>query len=463
MVTIDPRLIVLSANFIAIFCSLILFIMHRSYPRAIGGLWQWLWSCFVTMLASMLLLARGVIPPIFSIVLGNVLVALLIMLMYAGIRRFTGRTVGYRAMIAVLAGLTLLWTWIAFSEDYSRYGILLSSFVNMVLFGACAFATAAVRSGAGQANIASQFTCGVFVLATFILCVRFFSALFRIDVPTDLFDTSLVHKIYLSSYPVTFLAATFGFMLMTNNRLRDILLDMNRTLEDAVAERTADLQLGIERTKRLEREAANITENERRRIGRELHDDLGQQLTGISLSAEALADLLNTVAPELSSHAYALERAASEAIIKVRGLAHGLMPVGPGSEGLRDALSHLAGSVSTLSNVACTFDYDDPVDIDDENVAANLFRISQESLTNAIRHSRATSVLLRLDEFNGKVSLSITDNGIGFKLEESEMKNAACARGAGLRIMAFRAFLINYALTIESAPGHGTTIRVTEC
>ncbi len=459
MLTIDPRSIVLMANFISVFCSLILLIMCRSYPKTIGGLKEWTWACSMMILASGLLLARGIIPPFFSIVIGNVIVAAIFMLMYSSMRRFAGHAVHTRAMLAILVVLTALWSWAAFGPDYPRYGILLSSFGNMIWLSACAVAT----SRSHQNSAAKRFTRGVFVFAALIVAVRFFTALVRLDVPTDLYDTSLVHKIYLTTYPLTFLAATFGFMLMASNKLRDILLDMNRTLEDAVAERTADLQLEIERARELEREVANIAENERRRIGRELHDDLGQHLTGVSLSAEALADALNPVSPDLSSLAYALEDAASEAIVKVRRIAHGLMPVGPGSEGLRNALTNLAAGVSTLSNVSCSFVYDDPVDIEDENVAANLFRISQESLNNAIRHARASNVLLRLDYVDGKASLSIADNGIGFSIKDNDMKNLSCDRGAGLRIMGFRASVINYALTIESSIGCGTTIRVTEC
>lgn len=454
MLTIDPRSIVLMANFISIFCLAVLLIMCRSFPKSIGGLKEWTWACALAILASALLFARGHISPLLSIVMGNVLIAAIFMLMYASIRRFSGHEVRYRGMAALLAVLTFLWSWAAYGDDYPHYGILLSSLSNTLLMSACTFAI----SRNSQRSAARWFSQGVFVLATLVMALRFFTALMRLDVPTHLFDTSLVHKVYLTTYPLTFLATTFCFMLMASNKLRDVLLDMNRTLEDAVAERTADLQQEIRRARELEREVANIAESERRRIGRELHDDLGQQLTGISLSAQALAEALKPQSPELSGLAHALENAASEAIAKVRQIAHGLMPVGPGSDGLREALTRLASRVSAMSPVACTFDYDDPVDIDDENVAANLFRIAQEAVSNAIRHSRSTRVLLRLDDLDGKVSLSIADNGIGI-----HGPAMSAERGVGVRIMAFRASVINFLLAIESEAGRGTTIRVTQC
>jgi signal transduction histidine kinase len=248
----------------------------------------------------------------------------------------------------------------------------------------------------------------------------------------------------------------FGTLALAARRL----LNANSKLEGAVTERTFELRRELERTRALEREVAHIAEEERRRIGHELHDNLGQRLTGVSLSAEALAASLSTENSPLADHAHAIGNAVSEAISEVRGLAHGLMPVAAGAEGLRDALMRLAESASQLPGIHCAFDFDDPVDICDEVVAANLYRIAQEALNNALRHSGARSIATRLDYAGEKVMLSIADNGSGFAYDAEHGHDTA---SAGLRIMRYRASVINYELKIESDPGRGTTITVIQC
>lgn len=250
----------------------------------------------------------------------------------------------------------------------------------------------------------------------------------------------------------------FGAVAWVSRRL----LTANSRLESAVTERTSELRRELDRTRELEREVARIAEEERRRIGQELHDNLGQQLTGMSLSARALSLMLPSGMSELSPHFEALEQATAQAISDVRGLAHGLMPVEPVPSGLRDALMHMAENSSHPSGVQCTFDFDDPVDIRDDDVAAHLYRIAQEALNNALRHSKARHIAIRLDYVDDKVVMSVTDDGAGFELKDIDQSGRG-RQGAGLRIMRHRASVINYRLKIESAPGRGTTLRAVEC
>jgi signal transduction histidine kinase len=236
-----------------------------------------------------------------------------------------------------------------------------------------------------------------------------------------------------------------------------------RILSDNAAfkKRTIELQCEVNRTKSLERELAAVIESERTRIGRELHDNLGQRLTGISVSAEILATDLLAVDRKLSGKADAIGQATSEAMMQVRSLAHGLMPATSGKNGLRDALADLAASTSALSEINCTFDFDDPVDIEDENSEAHLYRIAQEALNNALRHGQATSIDIRLDYFNGKVVLSIADNGCGFNPDARDAP--PYHSGLGLSTIRSRASIIGYSLEIRSSAGNGTTIKVAEC
>ncbi len=238
------------------------------------------------------------------------------------------------------------------------------------------------------------------------------------------------------------------------------LLDQNAFLQSTVKKKNAALQLELQQKQVLEQQLAHSAAEERRRIGRELHDDLGQRLTGISLSAEALAAQLQATAPQLAPHADALERQASQAISCVRDLAHGLMPVPSGAQGLREALANLARDVSSLTKTACAFDYDDPVEVADEDVATNLYRIAQEALNNAIRHGKASQVSIHLDYVGAKSVLHIADNGAGFNPDDAGHSSQS---GSGLKIMQYRASVSGYALSIESAIGRGTIIKVTEC
>lgn len=283
--------------------------------------------------------------------------------------------------------------------------------------------------------------------------IPFGGALFRIDV-SEQRDVSL--EPYEKFLPAAVLMGGFLFFGGISIASRRMLSD-NAALDAAVNKRTMELQHEISRTKSLERELAVVIESERIRIGRELHDDLGQRLTGISVAAEILASKLLAIDPKLAKQVDDLGRATSEAMMQVRTLAHGLMPVAAGPEGLRDALTDFATSISRLSGIHCTFDFDDPVDVIDESVSTHLYRIAQEAVNNAIRHAHARAIDLRLDERNGKVSLTISDNGDGFDQHHPEFRS-----GLGLKTIAYRASIINYDLEIMSSIGNGTVIRVAE-
>jgi signal transduction histidine kinase len=121
----------------------------------------------------------------------------------------------------------------------------------------------------------------------------------------------------------------------------------------------------------------------------------------------------------------------------------------------------MAIGVSALHGVRCVFDFDDPVDIEDASVATHLYRIAQEAVNNAVRHAHATEIKVRLDEVNGKVVLAVSDNGVGFQAERNDTR-AVQLSGAGMRIMAYRASVINYRLEIDAGADRSTTVRATQ-
>jgi len=388
----------------------------------------------------------------FSILPSNSLLTAGFMLLYVGLRQFNGQSANYRVLAGAWLAVVCLVAGLIHVDQYPT-SLRLFGLLNGTVFLASALAILKTR----KAGLIEWLTAGAFLLTASVSYARVLTAAYGFHVSAGLYDPSLLQQLYIASHPFVALATSVGFMLMVNERTRAIVVGLNTNLESEVEKRTAELREEIDRRTKLEHEVAQIVEEERRRIGQELHDNLGQRMTGLSLLAEALATRLKANSPGLSDLAHAVEQTASEAVLETRRLAHGLMPVVPGAKGLRAALTELAESVSLDGKLRCTFSADAPIEVEDEYAATHLFRIAQESVNNLIRHAHATEAAIRLGRTDGKTTLSITDNGVGFVRRESDR-----SEGRGLRIMAYRASLIGYDFNIESVPGSGTVIKVSE-
>ena len=214
------------------------------------------------------------------------------------------------------------------------------------------------------------------------------------------------------------------------------------------------LRLGLDVTdqKHLEREVAEVAGREQRRISQDLHDVLGQQLTGVAFLARAMARKLEAKSIGEAAEASAIAEFINEAIRQTRALARGLCPVDLTAEGLVTALKEYAASVTPLFEANCTFDCPAPVPIRDVNVATQVYYIAQEAVTNAIRHGRAKNITIRLAESDGLVTLEVKDDGSGLP-----DKGPADA-GMGLHIMNYRAGIIGGTLEVGSEAGRGVTV-----
>lgn len=204
----------------------------------------------------------------------------------------------------------------------------------------------------------------------------------------------------------------------------------------------------------LERQIQQITLDERRRFGQELHDGLGQQLTAIEMMTHTLARELKTPAPKLAKTAFEITNYIRRAVTQAREIAHGLVPVADEGEGLMNALQELA-RMTTLAGVTCEFECEKLVRITDAGTASHLHRIAQEGVTNALKHSKAKHIRLRLDDLGAAIELVIEDDGRGF----SRRKKAE--GGMGLNVMQHRAVLIGGRLVVETTPDHGVRIKCT--
>ncbi len=230
------------------------------------------------------------------------------------------------------------------------------------------------------------------------------------------------------------------------------LRSFNNYLEAQVRQRTAALSEEIAERERLERELLDISEREQRRIGQDLHDSLGQQLTGATLAGQVLEEKLAALNLPLAADANKVVELVEEGINLSRGLAKGLSPVEMDADGLMLALEEYADNTSKLFKVACRFECDSPVLIHDPATAGHLYRIAQEATGNAIKHGQAKNILIRLEVGEENTVLSIQDDGAG--LPEPLPK----PRGMGLRIMAHRSTMIGGTFSAQRAATGGTLV-----
>lgn len=210
--------------------------------------------------------------------------------------------------------------------------------------------------------------------------------------------------------------------------------------------------LAAERTERLrlEREALDIVEKEQRRIGADLHDGLGQQLTAIEIMCAGLKEDVASQ-PKLARQVANIGGMLRESISQVRALSRGLVPVGEGADALWGSLVELVQQTNALGRLECRLDSPDVVPVENATVAGQLYRIAQEAVNNAVKHSRAKHITVSLTRTDSVLELAVADNGRGFP--------KVVRPGLGLQVMRHRAAVIGAVLTVENETGRGTVMR----
>jgi len=208
----------------------------------------------------------------------------------------------------------------------------------------------------------------------------------------------------------------------------------------------------------MERTVAMVSETERQRIGLELHDVLAQQLAGLAFLSKAFEVKLSAQMPGFSAQAAQLAQLAqlaSEAVLQVRNLSSGLYPAELERRGLVAALRELALGQEQIYQKSCTFRHTGLSPTIDPAVSLNLFRIMQEALTNAMKHSHAAQVTIHLHATKKELYLIVSDDGRGFAPAMAQ------SDGKGIRIMNYRSESIGAHLLIEAAKPHGTVVTCT--
>lgn len=202
--------------------------------------------------------------------------------------------------------------------------------------------------------------------------------------------------------------------------------------------------------RQLEHEVIRVAEEEQATIGHNLHDGIGQTLTGI----HALTlQLENELQGEQKQSAARIGQLLQQAVSEVRRMSHGLSPVSVRHRGLAGGLKLLAETISKDFRVKTTCAVDAEVRSKDPEVEANLYRIAQEAVNNAIRHGKPSHILISLKQLTTThAAIEVRDNGSGMKLKQKK------PNGIGLRVMRYRSDLIGGDLTIRAAPKHGVQV-----
>ncbi len=212
----------------------------------------------------------------------------------------------------------------------------------------------------------------------------------------------------------------------------------------------------ITERRRMERSLLDASDAEQQRLGTDLHDGLGQQLTGLAFMAAALRDRLKLTLPAEVPNADHLAKLAREATVQSRALARGLHPVQLERHGLISAFEELAGQVRVLHGCTCVFRHRGPAPSSERFLGLHLYRIAQEAIRNAVRHGDAHRIVIALVSHDRAHRLSITDDGSGF---DPALVQSAPERG--LQLMGHRAGMIGGTFSVTSKPGRGARVTCT--
>ena len=208
----------------------------------------------------------------------------------------------------------------------------------------------------------------------------------------------------------------------------------------------------ITELRRMEKSISEISDREQQRIGQDLHDGVCQRLAGIGLLAGVLKSKLAAQWLGEAAEAAEIARLLEQTTIEARGVARGLYHVDPGAHGLMTALYELAGNTQRLFKITCVLRCEEPAFVDDSAKAMHLYRIAQEAVNNAVKHSGGTRVEIVLGETDGAITLTVRDDGTGMRAPQQ------ASQGLGMHIMQYRARLIGAHLDIRPDSPRGTVV-----
>jgi two-component system, chemotaxis family, CheB/CheR fusion protein len=207
--------------------------------------------------------------------------------------------------------------------------------------------------------------------------------------------------------------------------------------------------------KALEQEVLEVAGMEQQRIGQELHDTTAQEVTALGLLADSLSRTIVDRSPAESQIATKIAEGLKRVLGQVRAVSRGLIRVEVDAEGLMAALTELATQTTEQQGVNCTFDCKHAVYLDNNHTATQLYSIAREAVTNALKHAEAQNIAISLDGDDHSVTLRVQDDGVGLPQPPINTK------GMGLKIMRYRAGLINAHLSVAPSERAGTMVSCT--
>lgn len=269
------------------------------------------------------------------------------------------------------------------------------------------------------------------------------------------------HDAYLQQYLHTREPQVIGIGRQVMGRRQD---GTTFPMELAVSEvHVADKRLfagivrDISERKWFEKQIADLSATEQRRIGQELHDSLGQQVSAIGMLAKSLQKRLSAKHDQPmdveAQRAASLVDAVQQAETQLRALSRGLLPVEVDRRGLMAALDQLTQSSALRYDKKCEFVCLQPVMLDDNFTATQLYRIAQEAIHNAAKHAQCQSITVRLEKDGPALRLCIQDDGVGINVKQSH-----ASTGLGMYIMRYRADLIDAMLNVRPLKTGGTQV-----
>lgn len=254
------------------------------------------------------------------------------------------------------------------------------------------------------------------------------------------------------------LGASFvlAVLLLENSALYAQLSESNESLERRIGLRTAELERSREELRLVASAGAAAREQEKSRIARELHDELGQALTALKMDVGWLRSRVSAGEADVAAKVAAMGEVLDDMVASTRRIAADLRPLVLDDLGLVPAAQWLVETFRKRHGIECELEVDPPdIELADPHATA-VFRILQESLTNVARHAQASRVALNLSRVDGGIHLSVRDDGRGFDLAAPRRPNAF-----GLLGLRERAHLVAGRIAIDSALGRGTTIQVS--
>lgn len=249
--------------------------------------------------------------------------------------------------------------------------------------------------------------------------------------------------------------ATTENVLLTKSGERRVISWSITTLFDDRVQAEFGIASGLDITdhKRLEQEILEISDSEQRRIGQDLHDGLGQEITAIALLNSFMQNSLKAKGLPEAATADRLAELLKHAGSEVRRISHGLQPVSPDPESLMAGIRSLVALAGSLNGATCLFRCNENVAVHDHEFANHLYRIAQEAIQNALRHGKPQEVIVSLTRRDGRIILEVQDDGAGFEPKETK------SEGIGLSTMKYRAGAMNGLLEFIRPRKGGTLVR----